>query len=241
MRVYLDNNVLVDIEDGKYNLSDFMSIPDVEYYYSDAHLIELLEAVENPKVSQEGRIELISEICGQNCILQNPYAEPEFLQKPASEMYNIANTPYMRSIRARFIKMGDVFERIRLLLGFDCKTFNNERPENIFGILDCRMQEKLQIGLLEYLISSEALSGRPLFSTLLNIVDAANYWRDVKTNHSDVARLHDASHAYFAQICDVLVTNDRRMRIKVTAIYSFLGISTTVIPPKDFLKMNPIR
>lgn len=55
MRVYLDNNVLVDIETGKFSVNTFSTIPHVEYYYSEAHLNELLEAKENPKVSQEGR------------------------------------------------------------------------------------------------------------------------------------------------------------------------------------------
>lgn len=59
MRVYLDNNVLIDIEQGKLNEEEFLSKPNKEYYYSDAHLGELLEARGNPKVSQEGRLDLI--------------------------------------------------------------------------------------------------------------------------------------------------------------------------------------
>ena len=43
MKVYLDNNVLVDIEYGKCRVSDFLSKPYVAYYYSDAHLNELLK------------------------------------------------------------------------------------------------------------------------------------------------------------------------------------------------------
>ena len=54
MKVYLDNNVLVDLEDDKYGLSDFLSIQNAEYYYSEAHINELLEAIGNPKVSQIG-------------------------------------------------------------------------------------------------------------------------------------------------------------------------------------------
>ena len=60
----------------------------------------------------------------------------------------------------------------------------------------------------------------------------------MKTDHSEVAKLYDASHAYFAQICDVLVTDDKRMRAKVKAIYSFLKIDTKVVSPKEFFKMK---
>lgn len=62
----------------------------------------------------------------------------------------------------------------------------------------------------------------------------ANYWSDKKTSHSDIARLYDASHAYSAQICDVLVSNDRKMRYKIKAIYSFLGVKTIVLSTQEF-------
>lgn len=43
MKVYLDNNVLVDVEAGTYTVSQFLSCKDCEYYYSEAHMDELLE------------------------------------------------------------------------------------------------------------------------------------------------------------------------------------------------------
>ena len=63
----------------------------------------------------------------------------------------------------------------------------------------------------------------------------ANYWGEKKTNHSDVARLYDSSHAYFAQLCDVLVTNDMKMGMKVKAVYSFLNVKTMVMSANEFL------
>lgn len=42
MRVYLDNNVLISIEERVYGLKDFLSVPSAEYYYSNAHISELL-------------------------------------------------------------------------------------------------------------------------------------------------------------------------------------------------------
>lgn len=36
MRVYLDNNVLIDIEENVNSLNDFLSITGAEYYYSNA-------------------------------------------------------------------------------------------------------------------------------------------------------------------------------------------------------------
>ena len=64
-KVYLDNNILVDVENGVYRMEEFLINPHVLYYYSDAHLNELLEAKGNQKVSQEGRLELISDSAGR--------------------------------------------------------------------------------------------------------------------------------------------------------------------------------
>lgn len=235
MKAYLDNNVLVDIEQGKFNVEDFLSRPNTEYYYSDAHLGELLEARENPKVSQDGRLDLISLICGQNCILSGVLYDPEFIKKDVREMYRIANTPLRTVINTMAAKGANIFEKVRIELGFESREFNNESPEKVLGIIDERMQEKLGIGLIPYLLSTEAFGGKVLYYTLLNIIDTANYWGDIKTNHSDVARLYDASHAYSAMICDALVTSDKRMMAKVKAIYSRLNVSTKVLSVKEFL------
>ena len=238
MKVYLDNNVLVDIEDGKNNLSDFITIQHVEYYYSEAHLNELLEASSNPKVSQNGRLELINKLCGNNLILAGVLNPPEFYSKSPVDMYHIVNTPFIRKINRIVSGSTDLFQSIRQQLGFDSKSFNNVKPEDVLPMLDARMREIFHVDLIQYLSLSEGDAGRPLFCTLLNIIDTANYWADKNTSHSNIARLNDASHAYFAQICDVLVTNDKRMITKVKAIYAFLGIRTSVMNVHDFLKSN---
>lgn len=106
-------------------------------------------------------------------------------------------------------------------------------------LIDEKMGEKLGMGLLEYLYRTEAY-GRALYGTLMNIVDMANYWKDTQTGHSDVARLCDASHAYSAQICDVLVTGDKKLRAKAKAVYSFLGVKTKVASVDEFFKMGAV-
>ena len=37
--------------------------------------------------------------------------------------------------------------------------------------------------------------------------------------------------------CDVLVTNDKRMRAKTKAVYSFLGVNTKVVSTNEYLGM----
>lgn len=59
-KAYLDNNVIVDIEDGKYSVEQFLNKDGYAYYFSQAHIEELLEAKGNPKISQSGRLNLLS-------------------------------------------------------------------------------------------------------------------------------------------------------------------------------------
>ena len=236
MKAYLDNNVLVDIESGKYSVDSFLSIPDIAYYYSDAHINELLEAKGNPKVSQEVRLRLISQLCGCNNTLTGGFEAPEIYEKEPEEMYRLCDTP-LRAFIAQQVNSGDdLFMKLRKKLDFDSTIFNNVSPELVLEMIDERVKKKLNIDLMTYLKATEAFGGKPLYHTLFNLIDSANNWGDKKTSHSNVARLYDAAHAYFAQICDVLVTNDKRMRAKTKTVYSFLGVNTSVVSTNEYLE-----
>lgn len=91
-----------------------------------------------------------------------------------------------------------------------------------------------RISVREYLIRSEAV-GRSLYCTLFNLLDFACFHKDKPTAHSNIARMHDASHAYYAQLCDVFVSDDKKMRYKTEAVYNYLGIQTRVMSGKEFL------
>jgi len=237
MKVYMDNNVLVDIEVGKYSVEDFTGMSGATYYYSDAHINELLEAKGNPKVSQGGRLSLISQLCGCNNILTGGFETPEIYEKEPVEMYRLCDNP-LRTFMVQRVNTGDdLFMELRNKLDFDCTIFNNEKPELVLEMIDERMRQKFNnMDLLTYLRETEAFGGSPLYHTLFNLIDSANYWGDKKTSRSNVARFNDAAHAYFAQICDVLVTNDKRMRAKTKAVYSFLGVNTSLVPTNEYLE-----
>ena len=236
-KAYLDNNIIVDIEDGKYSVEQFLSKNNYAYYFSQAHIEELLEAKGNPKVSQIGRLNLLSKLCGKNNILTGVTDVPEFFDKEPVEIYNLAGITYhIRQLIHQAVNQYDeIAPRVRQELGFDTLQFNNETPENVLRLIDKRLKETSDIDLITYLKDTEAYMGTALYHTLMQLIDMANYWGDKKTIHSDVARLYDSSHAYFAQICNVLVTNDKRMNMKIKAIYSFLNVRTRVVSADDFL------
>lgn len=241
MKVYMDNNVLVDIEVGKYSVEDFTGMSGATYYYSDAHINELLEAKDNPKVSQRGRLSLISQLCGCNNILTGGFEAPEIYEKEPVEMYKLCDTP-MRAFIVQQVNTGDdLFMKLREKLDFDSTIFNNVSPELVLEMIDERVKQKLNIDLKTYLKATEAFGGKPLYHTLFNLIDSSNYWGDKKTSHSNIARLYDAAHAYFAQVCDVLVTNDKRMRAKTKAVYTFLGVKTRVLSTEEYLRYDARR
>ena len=170
MIVYLDNNVLVDIEAGKYQLENFCALPNVDYYYSDAHLNELLEAKGNPKVSQEERLDLITRLCGRHYICSGVTKAPEFMGKDCREMYRYVDIPMRVYINMAASVGVDPLGVVREKLGFESKVFNNESPERVLKIIDERMMKILNIGLIDYLYRTDAY-GRALYGTLLNIID----------------------------------------------------------------------
>lgn len=236
MNVYLDNNILVDVEMGKYYIEQFLGRQNCTYWFSDSHVEELLEGLGNSKISQERRLALIKEICGDNCILPGVHAGPEFIKEDIVDAYmSAANNP-CRTIITKLATDGRaVYFKLSEKIGLEAKTFNNVTYNQVLPMIDARLKECEKIGLIEYLVRSEGIDGRPLYLTLFNLVDLCNYWRDARTDHSEIARLYDASHAYSAQICDVLVSNDKKMRQKAKAVYAFLGVTTEVVSGHEFL------
>lgn len=241
MKVYLDNNIIVGIEEGDYDLSLFKSFPDVEYYYSAAHVDELIEGKENPKISVDKRLSTISELAGTNHIL-NGFQDPEVYAKSIQVMYALANSPLQTTIREQINSASNNFivdnDRLLEILKLKRIEVNNIEPCDIISEIDRRMLEAEnpvdRISVREYLFRTEAV-GRSVYCTLFNLLDFACFHKDKPSAHSNIARMHDASHAYFAQLCDEFVSDDKKMRYKTMAVYSYLGVKTRVMSGKDFL------
>lgn len=242
MKVYLDNNIIVGIEEGCYDLHLFKSFSDVEYFYSAAHVDELIEGKDNPKISVDQRLSTISELAGTNHIL-NGFQDPKFFAKSIREMYALACSPLQTALRERINTASNNFnvdnDRILDILKLKRIEINNIKPYEIFSEIDKRLLEAEnpddRIGVKEYLWRSEAV-GRSLYCTLFNLLDFVCFHKDRPTGHSNIARMHDASHAYYAQLCDVFVSDDKKMRYKTEAVYSYLGVKTRVRSGKEFLE-----
>ena len=71
MKAYLDNNIIVYIENGLLKIEDFISKTDVNYYFSEIHMDELMNGLDNHPALQIKRLRTIEQLCGSN------YIEPE--------------------------------------------------------------------------------------------------------------------------------------------------------------------
>lgn len=237
MNVYLDNNVYIDIEYDVLSLSDFKS-KNINYYFSSEIIDELLKGESVKKLNQRARIELIEKICGNNCILSG-MSTPEFYNKSPQWFYDNNTTDIFRCKRARLTKnvsnLRPNHETILKELSLKKIEINNIPPNDIFNHIDYSLKNSInKISVNDYLIKSEA-KGRGVYSTLFNLLDAVCYWKD--KNGMEVSRMYDASHAYYAQLCDYFVTNDKRLSYKARAVYAFLAVKTQVITPKEFVKL----
>ena len=49
---------------------------------------------------------------------------------------------------------------------------------------------------------------------------------------------NDATHCYFASLCDYLVTDDKGMQVKAQIMYNLFGVPTRILSTKDFVEMK---
>lgn len=241
MKVYLDNNIIVGIENGEFDIALFRTIGNVEYFYSAAHIDELIEGEHLQKLSVEKRLMTIEQLAGTNHILNGAHT-PEFFPKTPKEMYEISHTPWAMMLRTNMNIGLNAFnpdrDKFLEVLKLNKIEVNNIKPCEIINEIDKRLQKaddpNDRISVEQYLERTEAI-GRAVYGTLFNLLDFACFHKDKPTDHSNIARMHDASHAYFAQLCDVFVSNDKKMRYKTEAVYNYLGVDTRVMSGKEYI------
>lgn len=235
MNVYLDNNIIVDIESRGLSL-DRLITQNANYYFSAAHISEMIEG-ENKGVTVSHRLKTINRIASSNHI--DGIGQPEFCKKDPTSIYverkqnvvlNIIKMMIDNSVRAFNVDR----DRFVGLLDWRKEEVNNIEPKDIMVRLNNAMMEQLHIDIPSYLIRTEAM-GMTLYHTLFNLLDFACFHKDKKGDHVNIARMYDAFHAYYASICDIFVSRDKRMRYKTMAVYHYLGVKTQVMDLKEYI------
>lgn len=235
MKVYLDNNVFVDIEEGAYQLVAFMSIPNAEYYYSDVHMSELLNGLDKEIPGLEGRrLTTIETICRKRFLAQDDDGRVCLaVCEPKQALENAMQFGFMRGYINGFARsFSPNRQGILEELSWDAREVGGYDPSEVFGKIEEKfLASQYHWSIQDYLRLSEAYTGRTVYSCLFNLLDMVGYRKD----KDNVSRLYDASHAFYAQRCDVFVSNDTRMRLKAEAVYHFLEVKTKVLSTNSFL------
>jgi len=238
IKVYLDTNVLIDIENNDNCKKHFLGIPNVEYCFSYSHLDELAEGRSVPNLNVQLRLDLIGKLAGRNLILANN-DKPELIQKTALEAWLEITKPNQEILRCLLNEQANNFniDRTSLINHYDINLndINNIPPEEIVQFLSRKMIEKDGYNIDKYLEKSEAC-GRGIYSSLFNFLDFICYHKDRQTDHSNIARTHDASHAYCAQLCDIFVSQDKKMAYKAMAVYSYYGVHTKIMNIQSYFE-----
>ena len=116
-------------------------------------------------------------------------------------------------------------------------NINNYSPQMVIDAINAFFAKHgVNEGLKEVIING--MSGEQkgndmlVFQALYLSLDLVKYHTD---NKSLWNILTDAEHSYYGSYCDVLVTDDGKMKFKTEAVYSYYGITTEIVGKQDVL------
>jgi len=251
MNAYLDNNIIVSIENGNIRISDLLNDIDssiTAFYYSSAHIQEAEEISADSEITRSERInrrmETIERVTNSNYLFHSPKDNKVFkiLEKPSSVLRTNRAVPFANQMMKAMINMISEAQReqIRYVLGLDSKRLNNYKPEEVILHLNAKLNNSE--GSLSFMeLIEKGISLHPQgndfglphrIAGIFELLDMLGYWTDKYTDKSNYARLWDSNHTFFASFCDYFISDDQRTRNKAKVVYSIYGISTFVVPSK---------
>lgn len=240
MRIYLDNNILVSIEDKQIELNSLRkeSSDNIEYVYSYAHISELLEANDNSGQLTEKRKNTINSVTN-NCYCY-PYGDTvEFkIEKPQFVIDTLkVNHGFFNNLRNSVKAFNPNREKLIAALKIDKKRINNYSASEVIEHFNSllKMETPVDFGEMVYMASS-TLHGK--IYAVFNFLDFLGYWSDRKNTKSNIARYNDASHVFLASGCDYFVSNDLRARNKAKVAYELFNLKTKIYSFEEFEKIK---
>lgn len=230
MKIYIDNNILIDYEKHRIELPT----DNITYFYSIVHLQELIELGDRFYDLKDKRLETIYKLTNGHFIMDDDYQHLQrYIVDPNKMLISCMNPISMNIRESQKMKLktfatDEKRDTIIKEMGVDVRRLNNYTVSEIAK----------QFGpLIYYYINNTSDTQQNVFSSFFNILDLIGSWRDKLTEKSNMARAYDARHAYHATICDYFVTNDIRTLHKANVVYQTYGYKTRAINYFDFLKL----
>lgn len=248
MKIYLDNNIFIYLENGSLTLSDLEEAINGKIdkiFYSASHIQEALEikgSTEEQRLERiNKRLNTIENITKCNYLYENlEHQTYELLEKPVMKI--VTEVSFAQNAMKSLLNFvsDEQKEQTRNILNIESSRINNYSPDEVVEHLNKKILQAGQnftfLGMIEKGISyhpdgkSFGLSNR--IAAIFELLDMLGYWKDKSNEKSNYARLWDSSHTSFAANCDYFISDDKRTRNKAKVVYNIYGIKTKVISSK---------
>ncbi|WP_447636613.1 hypothetical protein [Flavobacterium microcysteis] len=246
MNIYLDNNIVIDIEDGNYTLEKLLSnigISKSKIFYSSVHITEADE-MNAPDKTQKmvKRCRTLTNLTSNNYIhidtsthaIHKQVLKPEEIIKRQKYWTNNSTSGAVQKTQ-----LGTVSQEQRIAfresLGIDPKEINNYTVKEVIEQFEINKDKFENMSLPELIeMATRAKLGRPA-TTVTKIVatfellDLIGFWKDIYSTKSDFARAQDSQHCVSASVCDYFISNDKRTRNKSRLVFDIFKINTKVV------------
>lgn len=248
-RAYLDNNVIIDIEQNKLSISELsknIGIEITEVCYSAAHIHELNEISAkddtefNNRLNQ--RFQTISEITKNKYLFHDLPSNDVYLQIELPEIVykTINQVSFARDSMKSMMNIvtEEQKEIFRNYLGINMMEINNYKPNEVVEQINRKLTVLQGLSFLDLIEKGVELhpDGKTFgihnrFAGIFELLDMIGYWKDKYNDKSNYARLWDSNHAYFGSFCDIFISNDKRTRNKACVTYNIFDFETIVCEP----------
>ena len=252
MRIYLDFNIIISLIHQELSFDELMYNIGVENKelcipYSSAHIFE----VDNIDIKEESiRSEKILEALyfiesisrGAYLYRELPSNDVLLLKERPLDVYKtITEIGNIKPIFNGMMNLISEEQKIQLRneLGIDKREINNYSPQDVLCHFDTKSSSFMNMSCIEMIEYGVTLhpNGKEFslhnhFAAIFELLDMFGYWTDKHTVKSNVARLWDSSHCYFASFCDYFISDDKRTRNKAKVVFDLYDIKTKVLSSK---------
>lgn len=240
MTVYLDNNILVSIEDRGLNFNKIKKhLPvNVQFVYSYVHIQELLESKTDFVNMKQKRINTLIETTDYNYIFSNGVTTEVTQNHPGNVINDIKRHSFIfNSFRLCASNFSVDRNKFMAALGIDKNRINNYNAKEVIGHINSFFINKEEKTDFEFIINLAGCSIHDKVNTVFNFMDVIGYWKDKQSEKSDLARVYDAGHAFFASGCDYFISEDKRARNKAKVAYELCNIKTIVLSLEELFSL----
>lgn len=245
--IYLDNNIIVDIENGELNLGELMNQLGVEngnFRFSSAHLWEALEmSSDDPKKRRAWlvqRCKTIEDICGSSYIHGFLDGSTQVMVQTPFVMLDSIDSEPLSQTMAPLLKLfnKDVRRAFKEDCPFDIRNLANVHYKKVFAKLDDLLLNHFKQTLDQIIQTSQDYHDDfeshecHKYAQYFELLDLMGFQTDKHTPKSNYARYQDSQHCLSASLCDVFITSDERTAFKSLAVYNKEAVKTIVVTIK---------